>query len=70
VLIYLIARGGGMHERAEAEAQQQDADFRAYVQEPTPPSSPADEIAKLADLRASGVISESEYEVAKARILG
>jgi ABC-type multidrug transport system fused ATPase/permease subunit len=70
VLIYLIARGGGMHERAAAQAQQQEADLRAYVQDATASSSPADEVAKLADLKASGVISEKEYETAKAKALG
>src|SRR5213080_3454034 len=33
VLVYLIARGGSMHERAAAQAQQQDAQARAYIQE-------------------------------------
>ena len=33
VLVYLIARGGKMHERAVRQAQQQDQEFRAYVQE-------------------------------------
>jgi len=29
VLVYLIARGGSMHERAVRQAQQQDQEFRA-----------------------------------------
>ena len=33
VLVYLIVRGGSMHERAVQQAQQQDEQFRAYVQE-------------------------------------
>ena len=33
VLVYLIARGGSMQERAAQQAQQQDAQFRSYVQE-------------------------------------
>src|SRR5215475_14274674 len=33
VLVYLIARGGRMQERTAQEAQQQDRQFRAYVQE-------------------------------------
>src|SRR5580704_17843455 len=33
VLVYLIARGGSMHERAAQQAQQTDAEFRAYVQQ-------------------------------------
>ena len=33
ILIYLIARGGSMHERQEAQARAQDAAFRQYVRE-------------------------------------
>src|SRR6516164_4945431 len=33
VLVYLIVRGGSMHDRAVKQAQQQDEQFRAYVQE-------------------------------------
>src|ERR1700747_1985233 len=33
VLIYLIARGKGMHERELQRANRQDQEFRGYVQE-------------------------------------
>src|SRR5207247_4515966 len=33
VLVYLIARGGKMHERAARQAQKQDQEFRQYVQQ-------------------------------------
>jgi ABC-type transport system involved in cytochrome bd biosynthesis fused ATPase/permease subunit len=71
VLVYLIARGGSMHERAARQAQQQDAEFRSYVQQAaasSPPSS-ADQLAKLADLRDRGVISAEEFEREKAKVL-
>src|ERR1700751_2812762 len=51
VLVYLIARGGSMHERAVQEAQQQERQFRTYVQETASQATPADQLAKLADLR-------------------
>jgi Short C-terminal domain/Phospholipase_D-nuclease N-terminal len=69
VLIYLIARGHGMQERAAERARQQDQAFRAYVQENASPPTAADELAKLADLKASGAISEEEFEAAKAKAL-
>ena len=69
VLIYLIARGGSMQERAVQRAQQQDQAFQAYVQEAAGPSSPADDLARLADLKASGAITEEEFQVAKAKAL-
>jgi hypothetical protein len=70
VLVYLIARGGGMHERALAYAQQTDRDFRQYVQDVAPSASVADELAKLADLRDRGVISAADFEAAKSNLLG
>ncbi len=69
VLIYLIARGGSMHERAVERAQQQDQAFREYVQQTAGSSSPADEVARLADLKASGAITDEEFQAAKAKAL-
>ena len=70
VLVYLIVRGGSMHERAAQQAQQQDQQFRAYVQEAAGSSeNSADQLAKLADLRDKGVITPQEFEQAKAKIL-
>jgi hypothetical protein len=42
--------------------------MRQYVQDATA-SSPADELSKLADLRAKGAISDAEYEQLKAKAL-
>src|SRR5271154_5007266 len=46
VLVYLIARGGKMHERAEAQAQQAQSQFDAYVKQAagTSGSSSADQL--------------------------
>jgi hypothetical protein len=69
VLVYLIARGSKMQEHAVQAAQQRDAAFRQYVQSAAPAPSTADELAKLADLKASGAISDAEYEQLKAKAL-
>jgi membrane protein implicated in regulation of membrane protease activity len=69
VLVYLIARGGSMHERAAQQAQRQDAAFRSYVQEAASPAGSADQLAKLADLRDRGVISAEEFTREKAKVL-
>jgi type VI protein secretion system component VasK len=71
VLVYLIARGGSMQERATQQAQQQDAEFRSYVQQAaaSSPASTADQLAKLADLRDRGVISAEDFEREKAKVL-
>ena len=71
VLVYLIARGGKMHERAARQARQQDAEARAYIQQAaaSSPASSADQLAKLADLRDRGVITAAEFEREKAKVL-
>jgi predicted PurR-regulated permease PerM len=71
VLVYLIARGGKMHEHAAQDARQQDQEFRQYVQQAaaSSPASTADQLSKLADLRDRGVISAEEFEREKAKVL-
>jgi ABC-type multidrug transport system fused ATPase/permease subunit len=69
VLVYLIARGDKMHERAVRQAQQQDAEARAYIQQAAGSQNSADQLAKLADLRDRGVITAHEFEREKAKIL-
>jgi Short C-terminal domain/Phospholipase_D-nuclease N-terminal len=69
VLVYLIVRGGSMHERAVQQAQQQDQEARAYIRQAAGSESSADQLAKLADLRDRGVINADEFEREKAKIL-
>jgi Short C-terminal domain/Phospholipase_D-nuclease N-terminal len=69
VLVYLIARGGEMHERAAQEAQLQDRAFRTYVQETAGSTNSADQLAKLAGLRDRGVITPEEFEREKVKVL-
>ena len=69
VFVYLIARGK-MQEHAVAAAQAQDAAARQYIQNTVASSSPADELAKLADLKAQGVIDEAEFQRLKAQVVG
>src|SRR5579863_892926 len=47
VLVYLIARGGSMQERAARDAQQQDEALRSYVQQAAGEGNSADQLAKL-----------------------
>jgi len=69
VLVYLIARGGKMHERAAQQAAQQQKAFDAYVKQAAGSSSSADELSKLADLKEKGAITDAEFESQKAKIL-
>lgn len=71
VFVYLIARGKSMQERNIAAMKAQEDATRRYVQSVAgSASSPSDEIAKLADLKAKGVLSDEEFAAAKAKILG
>jgi hypothetical protein len=69
VFVYLIARGHKMGQHAAEDASRQDAATRQYIQSVTAASSPAEEIAKLADLKAAGTITDAEYEQLKAKAL-
>jgi type VI protein secretion system component VasK len=69
VLVYLIARGGKMHQHAVQDAQAQDEAARAYIRDAAGPESSADQLAKLADLRNRGVITQEEFDREKAKVL-
>jgi hypothetical protein len=71
VFVYLIARGHKMADRDIADAQARDQAFQSYVKDVagSTSSSPADELSKLADLKARGVISDAEFEQQKAKLL-
>lgn len=70
VLIYLIARGGKMQERAAQDARQQQQEFDTYVQGVAgSEANPADQLTKLARLRDEGVITEQEFQAQKAKVM-
>jgi len=48
ILTYLIVRGGSMHDRAVQQAQAQEEEFRAYVQEAAGSQTPAGQLTKHA----------------------
>ncbi|AUY47961.1 SHOCT domain-containing protein [Streptomyces sp. CB01881] len=73
VFVYLIARGRGMGMRMAAQSRRNEQEFREYVRDAAT-SQPAgagtaDELAKLAELRKSGDLTEDEYQRAKSRAL-
>ena len=70
VLLYLIIRGGKMHERQLQYAQAQQSAFRDYVRETAGSGDPADQLTKLADLRDRGAISDDEFQREKSKVLG
>lgn len=63
--------------RAQADYEQAQYEFaqqQAVLPIPTPaPASPVDfiaELQKLGDLKSQGLLSEAEFQAAKARLLG
>ena len=71
VFIYLIARGGQMQERRIQEATQQKKAMDQYVRETAGSSGgdAASQLTKLAQLHSQGVLSDSEFEAQKRRVL-
>jgi len=68
ILVYLIVRGGKMRERAEAEARQDQEAMDQYVRQVSGGST-ADQLAKLAELKDSGALSQAEFDAQKAKLL-
>ncbi|HET9143373.1 SHOCT domain-containing protein [Actinophytocola sp.] len=73
-LVYLIARGGSMHERAMEHQVRQVEAYQKYMGGLAPGgagggASAADELSKLVELRDRGAISTEEFDQAKAKVL-
>ena len=67
-LIYLIARGSGMRDRALKEQAEQKKHFDEYIKD-TAGTSQVDELANLAELHDKGKLTDAEYEQMKAKLL-
>jgi hypothetical protein len=69
-LIYLIAEGGDMARRDVESMAAMEKAQKEYIQSVAGSSaSSADELAKLGDLKAKGVLSDEEFAAQKAKIL-
>ena len=74
VFVYLIARGHKMSEHAQEAAQAQQAAFTQAVQQAAGSgsgsgASAADQLSKLADLKANGTIDDAEFARLKAQVV-
>ncbi|MFI6941919.1 SHOCT domain-containing protein [Streptomyces sp. NPDC050418] len=74
VFVYVIVRGRSMGERDVAQAKKAEAAFKDYVREAAGSEggqgpSRTDELAKLAQLKESGALTEEEFVKAKEKFL-
>jgi hypothetical protein len=69
VFIYLVARGGKMHDRQIADATAQQQAFDQYVQQTAGATDVPSQLEKLATLRDQGVISAQEFDAQKTKLL-
>lgn len=68
LLVYLIARGGGMAARSQAAAQRSQDAAAEYIRQAAG-TGPADEITKAKALLADGTITQAEFDALKKKAL-
>jgi uncharacterized SAM-binding protein YcdF (DUF218 family) len=71
ILVYLIARGGGMHKRQLEQATAMQAAQADYIKSVATSSgtSAAEQIASAKSLLDSGAITQAEFDTLKAKAL-
>jgi hypothetical protein len=69
VLIYLIANGDHMAQRNADAIKQNDEAMKAYIRDAAGGAGVADELAKLSDLHAKGVLTDEEFAAQKAKLI-
>jgi ABC-type multidrug transport system fused ATPase/permease subunit len=68
VFTYLIARGGKMHERAMRRTAAAQKELDAYIRQAAGSSSTS-ELETLVGLHSKGVLSDTEFQQAKQKLL-
>lgn len=69
ILIYLIARGGGMHERQLEQANQMQQAQAEYIKSVAGGPNTTDQIASAKSLLDQGTITQDEFNALKAKAL-
>jgi len=69
ILIYLMVYGNEMRSHALKEGREAERELRNYIRGAAGSKSPADELARLADLKERGVIDDDEFRKLKERIV-
>ncbi len=69
MLVYLIARGPKMQERALKEQQAQQKQMDQYIQQTAGAGDPTTQIANAKQMLDSGTITQAEFDALKAKAL-
>ncbi|HEU5023474.1 MAG TPA: PLD nuclease N-terminal domain-containing protein [Spirillospora sp.] len=70
VFTYLMVRGGGMGKREIGHMREREARYREAIARTAPPTGgSAEELARLAELKAHGDLTSDEFERAKTKVL-
>lgn len=70
IFVYVIARGGKMHERQVKAVQANQQAMNQYIRDTAGGPDAATQLATLADLHSAGKIDDAEFAAAKAKIIG
>jgi ABC-type multidrug transport system fused ATPase/permease subunit len=70
LLIYLIARGGGMAQRSAKAHQAAQQQMDDYVKKTASAANPSEQIAQAKKLLDDGAISQQEFDALKQKALG
>ena len=66
----MLTTGTGRYAEQQADDQAPADDDQEQAQYAPPPADPADQIEHLAQLHASGALTDEEFAAAKAQALG
>lgn len=82
IFVYLVVRGDGMAERAQSHADRSKQEFDDYIRQTagaqsaqsgqsaqTGQTGTVDQLARLADLKSAGAITDAEFDQAKKKLL-
>ncbi|NEA61815.1 SHOCT domain-containing protein [Streptomyces sp. SID12488] len=69
IFVYLVARGRDMGKREHQAARARQESLDAYIQGRAGAGGPADELTKLSELKSRGVLTETEFQHAKEKVL-
>ena len=69
IFVYVIARGGKMHERQLAAMQKHQQATQQYIRDTAGSIDPATQLAQLAELHTAGKLDDTEYTAAKAKVI-